>query len=205
MDVNSPLFSLNFNTITTSNLREAQAAVIGFIKEADSDMVRVADQLKARTILYENVQKMTAAGKTVQYMLSSFHDIHVYRFSSSETVRGFGELLKRKDLVCTVSQLKKTKTVYDFFQLEPFRPRCDVTPAKFHEITTNAIATRQASAAVGGALRICAKYKFCPCPAEIARVNGITRAVVIDLIKSLRPKWRKYCGNTTGCKFCVVL
>ena len=201
VDANSPLFSLDFNTITKSNLRQAQAVVIGFIKEADNDMIRVADQLKARTILYENVQKMTAAGKSVQHMLSSFHDI--YRFSSSETVRDFGELLKRKDLVCTVSQLKKTKTVYDFFQLEPFRPRCAVTPAKFQEITTNAIAARQASAAVGWALRTCAMFKFCPCPAAIARVNGITRAVVIDLIKSLRPEWREYCG-TTDCE-CVVL
>ena len=201
VDINSPLFSLNFNTLTKSTLNSAQATVIGFMKEADNDMNRVADQLRARTILYENVQTMSAGGQSVQHILDSSHNI--YSFSASQTIKDYGKLLRKKDIVCTVSQLRKTKTVYDAYQLDPFRPRCDVTAADFQKMQAAAATARAASAAVEGVLNMCMLYNMCPCPALIAQMNGVSESVVIDLIRTLRPNMSQYCGMT-GCQ-CVVL
>ena len=200
VDVDSPLFSLNFDALTKSNLNSAQVAVIRFMKEADNDMTRVADQLRARTILYENVQTMVADRQSIQVILESSHNI--YRFSSSQTVKDYGKLLRKRDIVCTVSILSKTKTVYDSYQLKPFRPRCDVSAADFQTMKTAAETARAASAAVEGALTMCSLYKLCPCPISIAQMNDVTEAVVIYLIRTLRPNMSQYCGMT-GCK-CVV-
>ena len=200
VDVNSPLFSLNFNATTKANLKSAQAAVIGFMKEADNDIRLVADRLRARTILYENVQTMTTDKKSLHVILHSVQSI--YRFMASQTVKDFGERLEKKDIACTVSILRKTYTSYSGFQLEPFRPRCDVTADDFRKMDAAAAAARAARSGVETAVNMC-KYNFCPCPAAIAQMNGISESVVIDIIRNLRPKWTRYCG-VSGCA-CVTL
>ena len=136
VDVTSPLFSLDFNAVTKSNLKSAQAAVMGFMRGVDNDMTGVVDQMRARSILYENVQKMTDDEGSVQEMLDASQNI--YKFSSSQTVKDYGKVLSKKDIVCTVSQLRRTKTIYDFYQLEPFRPRCDVSATTFTRYDTEA-------------------------------------------------------------------
>ena len=205
--VDSLLFSLNFDALTKSNLNSNQVAVIRFMKEADNDMTLVADQLRARTILYENVKKMVADRQSIKVILESSHNI--YRFSSSQTVKDYGKSLRKRHIVCTVSILSKTKTEYDFYQLKPFRPRCDVSVADFQTMKTDAETARAAaetaraaSDAVEEALTMCSLYKLCPCPIMIAQKKDVTEAVVIDLIRTLRPNMSQYCGMT-GCK-CVV-
>ena len=135
-DVTSPLFSLDFNAVTKANLNSAQSAVIGFMRGVDNDMTRVVDQMHARSTLYENVQTMTADEKSVQDILDSSQNI--YKFSPSQTVKDYGKALSKKDIVCTVSQLRTLRSVYDFYQLEPFRPRCDVNVSAFTTIDTEA-------------------------------------------------------------------
>ena len=294
VDISSPLFSVDFNAVTKHNILSAQQAVKGFMQEVDNDITRVADQMRARTILYDNVLKMTADKRAVQYMLDASHN--VFKFSSSQTIKNFGEDLSKKDIVCTVSQLRKTRTQYDYYHLEPFRPRCDVNTTEFSNYETQARLLRRerimtstisdyrgnflstlvdlihaayrastdedlrrfgskitdqlvictvskvfrnkqkfdfislspfrpdcssvtvedfqkmkaaankirvASAAVEGAMTTCRQFNFCPCPALIAQMNGISEADVIELIKALRPNQSRYCG-TTGCD-CIVL
>ena len=200
VDVNSPLFSLNFSATTKANLKSAQAAVIDFVKGTDNDIRLVADRLRARTILYKNVQTMTTDKKSLHEILVSVKNI--YRFMKSHTVKDFGERLKKQDIACCVSILRKTYTSYNGFQLEPFRPRCDVTTDDFWKMDAAAAAARAARAGVATAVNMC-KYGFCPCPAAIAQMNDISESVVIDIIRSIRPTWTKYCG-VSGCA-CVTL
>ena len=129
VDVTSPLFSLDFDTVTQSTLNTAQTAVIGYMQGVDNDVSLVADEMRARSILYENVLNRTAEDQTVQDMLDSTQNI--YRFSSSQTLKDFGNLLSKQDIVCTVTQLRITRSTYDFYELEPFRPRCNVSSAEF--------------------------------------------------------------------------
>ena len=136
VDISSPLFSVDFNAVTKHNIQSAQGAVIGFMQEVDNDITRVADQMRARTILYDNVLKMTTDERAVQYMLDASHN--VFKFSSSQTIKKFGEDLSKQDIVCTVSQLRKTRNQYDYYQLEPFRPRCDVSTTEFSNYETQA-------------------------------------------------------------------
>ena len=294
VNISSPLFSVDFNAVTKHNLQSAQGAVIGFMQEVNNDVTQVADQMRARGVLYENVLTMTADGRSVQDMLDASHN--TYKFSSSQTIKDFGKNLSNKDIVCTVSQLRKTRNEYDFYQLEPFRPRCDVSTTEFSNYETqaglqrreqilistvshyvgNSLSTlldlvhaayrastddelrsfgntitdqrvtctvskvfpskqkfdfislspfrpdcssvtvegfqkmkatagtiRAASAAVEGAMTTCTQFNFCPCPALIAQMNGISEPDVIELIKTLRPNLSQYCG-TTVCE-CVVL
>ena len=294
VDISSPLFSVDFNAVTKDNIQSGQAAVIGFMQEVNNDVTQVADQMQARGILYENVLKMTTDERSVQDMLDASHNI--YQFSTSQTIKDFGENLSKQDIVCTVSQLRKTRSEYDYYQLEPFRPRCDVSttafsdyntqasllrreqimtstvshyqgkslstlldlvhaayrastddslrsfgsaitdqqvtctvskvfPSKqkfdfislspfrpdcssvtaknFQKMKTAAKTIRAVSAAVEGAMTTCKQFNFCPCPALIAQMNGISESDVIELIKTVRPSMSQYCG-TTGCE-CVLL
>ena len=136
-----PLFSIDFNTVTKNNIRSSQQAVIGFMKEVDNNVTEIADKMRAREILYENVLKMTTEEQSVQDMLDASHNI--YNFSSSQTVKNFGIDLTKKDIVCTVAQLRKTRTEYDYYQLEPFRPRCDVSMTEFRNNDNQAGLLRQ--------------------------------------------------------------
>ena len=143
VDVNSPLFSLDFDAVTITTLNSAQAAVIGYMQEVNNDVAEVADQMRARAILYEKVLIMTAEHQPVQDMLDSSHDI--YAFSSSQTVQDFGNVLSKQDIVCTIAQLRRTKSMYDFYQLEQFRPRCNVSTTDFasYDIAADALRKEQ--------------------------------------------------------------
>ena len=296
VNVTSPLFTIDFNAVTKANIESSQAAVIGFMRSVDNDITDIADQMRARAILYENVLNMTAVEQSVKSMLDTFHS--VYAFSSSETIKKFGNDLDTSNVVCSVAQLRKTKNQYDYYPLEPFRPSCDVssadfktyesqaaqqrqeqilintvtdykgnslsslldlvhasyrassdddlrgfgaaitdqqvickvsqifpnkqmfdfislklfrpdcssvTAADFKKMKTDAEAIRKASSAVESVMDTCEQFNrvFCPCPALIAQMNGLSEENVVALIKVVRPNLTQYCG-TTGCA-CVQL
>ena len=296
VNMTSPLFTIDFNAVTKANIQSSQAAVIGFMRSVDNDITSVADEMRARAILYENVLNMTAIEQSVKSMLDTSHN--VYAFSSSETIKKFGKDLDTSDVVCSVAQLRKTKNQYDYYPLEPFRPSCDVsaadfnnyesqaaqqrqeeilintvtdytgnllsslldlvhasyrassdddlrsfgatitdqqvmckvsktfpteqifdfisltpfrpdcsavTAADFQKMKTDAEAIRSASSAVESVMDTCEQFNrvFCPCPALIGEMNGLTEEIVIALIKVVRPNLTEYCG-TTGCA-CVAL
>ena len=201
VDASSPFFSLDFNSVTRQNISKAQEIVKQFLIGCDNDLSELTDLMFARIILYENVQKMTAKNESVQNMVDSLH--RAYEFSTSQTIKDYGKSLKRQDVVCTISRYLKSDTVYDFYQLEPFRPQCDVNATEFQQMKDAAKTTREVSANVRNVLSICKKYKICPCPKMIAAENGMAESDVIEIIKILSPKMSDYCG-TTGCD-CIIL
>ena len=136
VNISSSLFSVDFNAVTKRNLQSAQGAVIEFMQEVNNDITGVTDQMLARIVLYDIVLNMTADERSVQDMLDALHNI--YKFSSSQTIKDVGKNLSKKDIVCTVTQLRKTRNEYDFYQLEPFRPRCDVNTTEFRNYETQA-------------------------------------------------------------------
>ena len=129
VDAASPFFSLDFNSVTRQNISKAQEYVKQFLVEGNNDLSELADQMLARKILYDKVQKMTANNESVQNIIDSLQN--AYEFSLSQTIKDYGKSLKRQDVVCTISRYLKSDIMYDFYQLTPFRPQCDVSATAF--------------------------------------------------------------------------
>ena len=91
MDPALPLSSIDFNTVTKNNIMSSQQAMIGFMKEVDTNETEIADEMRAREVLYGNVLKMTTQEQSAKDMLDASHNI--YNFRSSQTV----ELWDRSD------------------------------------------------------------------------------------------------------------
>ena len=149
LKVNSTLFSLDFDAVTEANVASAQAKVIEFIRGVDQNMTRAANEVKARTMLYEKVQEDMANGEPVQLMLKTLKNIYSYQ---PATIKNYGKNLSEKDIVCTMSLLGRPKLVYDFYQLEPFRPRCDVNSSAFASFDKQASLHRKVSNYEGNSL-----------------------------------------------------
>lgn len=122
---NNPIFTIQFQALNRINTQAAQEKVIDFLKDIDNDIIRVVDQMRARTIMYKTVLTLLENGDTVDYMFKTITDI--FRFMTSDTVKHFGKTLTKKDLMCSISLLRYDLMTYDFFSLDIFRPSCDLS------------------------------------------------------------------------------
>ena len=136
VDVSSPFFKIDFNSIDKNNIGSAQESIKQFLIKTNHDLSLLADKMYARIILYKKVEKKSAAEESVQDISDSVHDS--YEDSKSQTIRSYGKELSKKDIVCTISRYLKSDTFYDFYPLEPFRPRCDVNTTTFESFETHA-------------------------------------------------------------------
>ena len=136
VDVSSPFFKIDYNSIDKNNIGSAQESIKQFLIKTNHDLSLLADKMYARIILYEKVEKKSAAEESVQDISDSVHDS--YEVSKSQTIRSYGKELSKKDIVCTISRYLKSDTIYDFYPLEPFRPRCDVNSTTFESFETHA-------------------------------------------------------------------
>ncbi|CAG2231359.1 DAAM [Mytilus edulis] len=141
VDTSSPLFSINFNSVTKESIRSQQHDVIQFLKKVHNNMTEIRDSLLARTIMYNTTLSKSKIEETVGDMQSDIKSI--LQFSSSGTIRKFGDALTLSDMVCTVSILRYDLEEYDYFPINAFRPRCDVNITTFEHWKQQAYTKRK--------------------------------------------------------------
>ncbi|XP_052107170.1 uncharacterized protein LOC127739440 [Mytilus californianus] len=141
VDTNSPLFTIDFNKLVQTSLASNQLAVIDFLKDVDNNMTVIEDEMRARLVLYNNTLSKSENNEPVSDIFADVKNI--LRFSSSQTMKNFGNQLTSKDLVCTVSIVRADISEYDYFSLEPFRPRCEVNSTAFQEFSSEALLQRK--------------------------------------------------------------
>ncbi|XP_071130271.1 uncharacterized protein [Mytilus edulis] len=141
VDTSGPLFSINFNSVTKESIRSQQHDVIQFLKKVHNNMTEIRDSLLARTIMYNTTLSKSKIEETVGDMQSDIKSI--LQFSSSGTIRKFGDALTLSDLVCTVSILRYDLEEYDYFPINAFRPRCDVNITTFEHWNHEAYTKRK--------------------------------------------------------------
>ncbi|VDI70316.1 Hypothetical predicted protein [Mytilus galloprovincialis] len=141
VDTSGPLFSINFNSLTQETIRSKQLIVIQFLKKVHNNMTEMHDKLLARTILYNNTLSKSIVEETVGDMQSEIKSI--LKFSPSETMRKFGDVLTLSDMVCTVSILRYDLEEYDYFPIAAFRPQCDVNTTTFEHWKQQAYTKRK--------------------------------------------------------------
>lgn len=141
VDTSSPLFSIDFNQLTKQNIRSKQFAVINFMKDVNNNMTILEDKMRSRQVLYNNTLSKSKADEPVVDMLSDITSI--LNFSPSMTMKSFGQKLKMRDMVCTISVLRPDIEEYDFFPLESFRPRCEINSTMFETLKSEAASKRK--------------------------------------------------------------
>lgn len=141
VDTSGPLFSIDFNQLTKQNIRSKQLAVINFMKDVNNNMTVIEDKMRSRQVLYNNTLSKSKADEPVVDMLSDITSI--LNFSPSMTMKSFGQELKMRDMVCTISVLRPDIEEYDFFPLESFRPRCEINSTMFEILKSEAASKRK--------------------------------------------------------------
>ncbi|XP_063429841.1 uncharacterized protein LOC134712329 [Mytilus trossulus] len=143
VDANGPLFNIDFNKLVQTSLASNQLAVLDFLKDVDNNMTVIEDEMRARLVLYNNTLSKSENSEPVSDIFADVKNI--LQFSSSQTMKNFGNRLTSKDLVCTVSILRADISEYDYFPLDSFRPRCEVNNTAFQDLSSDALLKRKST------------------------------------------------------------
>ncbi|KAK3093282.1 hypothetical protein FSP39_013618, partial [Pinctada imbricata] len=166
----NPIVSIQFDSLTKSTVAAAQTKVVNFLKSNNNDLDKVNDQMNARVTLYTSVLNKTEKKEVVTEMLSDLKTI--YSFKASATEKAYGVALAKKDVVCVAAVLLKDKTVYDYYSLTSFRPRCDVSTSAFATMDANAADQRKRE-------NLVAIVK-----SEVTKQSNITLASLLSKVKT---------------------
>lgn len=124
-----PILCVDFQNVTKESVIEMQTNIIGFLNENNNNLTKIENDLTARKISYTRIRKYSEEGKKLKDITDDLKEFYTY--TSYDEGRQFGANLKMEDVVCALAIIRKDKVEYDGFQLQPFRPRCEVNDTVF--------------------------------------------------------------------------
>lgn len=135
-----PILSVDFQRVTKESIIGMQTRITGFLYEINNNLTKIENELTARKISYTKIRKDSEKGKKIQDITDDLKEFYTY--VPYDEGRQFGANLKMEDVVCALAIIRKDKVEYDGFQLQPYRPRCEVNDTAFANIEKGAYQQR---------------------------------------------------------------
>lgn len=124
-----PILCVDSQNATKESVIEMQTNITGFLNENNNNLTKIENELRARKISYTKIRKHSEEGTKIKDITDDLKEFYTY--TSYDEGRQFGANLKMEDVVCALAIIRKDKVEYDGFQLQPFRPRCEVNDTVF--------------------------------------------------------------------------
>lgn len=124
------ILSVDFQSVTKESVIGMQTKIIGFLNENNNNLTKIKNGLKAREISYKKIKIESEEGKSIKDITEDLREL--YSYMPYDESRQFGANLAMEDVVCALAIIRKDlEFEYDGFQLQPFRPRCEVNDTAF--------------------------------------------------------------------------
>lgn len=124
-----PILCVDSQNVTKESVIEMQTNITGFLNENNNNLTKIENELTARKISYTKIRNDSEEGKKIKDITDELKELYTYM--PYDEVRQFGANLTMEDVVCALAIIRKDKVEYDGFQLQPFRPRCEVNDTAF--------------------------------------------------------------------------
>lgn len=138
------ILSVDFQSVTKESVIGMQTKIIGFLNENNNNLTKIKNGLIARGISYKKIKIESEEGKSIKDITEDLKEL--YSYMPSDESRQFGANLAMEDVVCALAIIRKDlEFEYDGFQLQPFRPRCEVNDTAFANMKKAAYQQRRIS------------------------------------------------------------
>lgn len=125
-----PILSVDFQRVSKESIIGMQTRITGFLYENNNNLTKIENELTARKTFYKRIKNESEEGRSIKDITEDLKEF--YSYTPYDESRQFGANLTMKDVVCALAVIRKDlEFEYDGFQLQPFRPRCEVNDTVF--------------------------------------------------------------------------
>lgn len=139
-----PILNVDFQSATKESVIGMQTGITGFLHDNGNNLTKIENELRARKISYHKIRNESEEGKNIKEITDDLKEF--YKYMPYDEDRQFGANLTMKAVVCALAIIRKDlEFEYDGFQLQPFRPKCDVNDTAFANMKKAAYQKRRIS------------------------------------------------------------
>lgn len=139
-----PILSVDFQSATKESVIGMQTGITGFLYDNSNNLTKIENELRARKISYHKIRNESEEGKNIKEITDDLKEF--YKYMPYDEERQFGANLTMKNVVCALAIIRKDlEFEYDGFQLQPFRPKCEVNDTAFANMKKAAYQQRRIS------------------------------------------------------------